>query len=184
LPGADRELEAALSRLVPARPSFTAQDIMAQSLREAQDARRSAGRQAWVWRGVAGALAASLLFAILARAPASLPPRVIVKVVHVPSPITSAQQARSGGIDSVWTSAPATSPDIQASNGGYLELRDRVLVCGLTGIPESSPAAAGAGQPVRVRAFGPPAAAPSTSPDALHALLQSFARPFIFGDPL
>lgn len=123
----EQEAEAALSALRPARPTVDLQRITIAA------ARRSASHQVWLWRGIAAALGAGLVLALVLH-PA---PRTVEKYVYVRPPEAVPQQVaqRSG-------SEVAQTPPFELFTGagnGYLAIRDHVLVLGAQGLPRLRP---------------------------------------------
>lgn len=182
------EMQSALARLEPIRPSFSAAEVVARTLREADEARRRANRQAWIWRGFAAGLAACLAMALRVHTPAPSPPRVIVKLVHDRANedraahdriVQSVAEWMTGSAEPTssvsWGVSPASDSSLSLS--ASLLLRDRVLAGGLLALPSNGTASSG----TRVRA-GEIHNAPAAGPGPLHAFLQSFERSFVSGD--
>jgi hypothetical protein len=132
----ERELAETMARLRPIRPGLSRDAILLETYR------RAARRQAWLWRGVAAALAAGLALSVVLRPP----PRTVEKVVYVqPKPTSQEPPAESMPL-----STRIDEPPPPASQP-YLALRYDVLAWGMTALPRGSPA----------RAVAPPAALPS-----------------------
>lgn len=116
---AERELEAAISRLMPAAPSFGPQQIEVRGL-IARERRRTR-----VWQGVAAALTVGLGAALWLRA--AVPPRTLEKIVI--REVERPAEVR-------WTAAPPREPDravvsfASPADYAYLQLRQRVLTRG------------------------------------------------------
>ena len=120
----DREFEQALASIRPVRPALTRDQVLMETYR------RAARRQAWLWRGIAAALAAGLALSLLVR-PA---PRRIERVVYQPPPATVIQPLAAGD-------GGMAAADMPRVSGGYLTLRQDVLAYGLAALTRSAPAA-------------------------------------------
>jgi hypothetical protein len=124
----EREAEAALSALRPARPAFDVQRVAIEA------ARRSALRQVWLWRGIAAALGTGLVLALVLRPS----PRTVEKYVYIPPPEAVPQQVAQRPVRS---EVAPTIPFELLTRGGtdYLSIRDDVLVLGVRGLPRLRP---------------------------------------------
>jgi hypothetical protein len=123
----EQEAEAALSALRPARPAVDLQRITMEA------ARRSASHQVWLWRGIAAALGAGLVLALVLRPG----PHTVEKYVYVSPPEAVPQQVaqRSG------PEVAQTPPFELLTRGGndYLSIRDDVLALGVQALPRLRP---------------------------------------------
>lgn len=149
----ERELAEAMAGLRPTRPGLTRDGILLETYR------RAGRRQAWLWRGVAAALAAGLVLSIVLRPP----PKTVEKVVYVPTvPASDAAPVASA------TSPPRTYEPAPPTSEHYLALRHDVLAWGMSGLPRTT----------TPRPTAPtPAAAPMVAPGepgTLYDLLKPF----------
>lgn len=123
----EREAEAALSALRPARPAIDVQRIAIEA------ARRSAAHQVWLWRGIAAALGAGLVLALVLRPG----PRTVEKLVYVSPREAVPRQGTQPPASEV---APIHSFELLTRGGNdYLSIRDDVLVLGVQGLPRLRP---------------------------------------------
>lgn len=123
----EREAEAALFALRPARPAIDLQRIAIEA------ARRSALRQVWAWRGIAAALGAGLVLVLVLRPG----PRAFEKYVDVRPPEAAPHQIAQRSSSEV-----ARTPAFELLRGtasGYPAIRDHVLVLGAQGLPQLRP---------------------------------------------
>ncbi len=112
---AEREVELALTGLMPIEPAIHRDRLMFEA------GRRSAGRTRHTWQAVAAVLAASLALSVL------------LPTTHRPVPMTQHEP-----IAVTQTSIPLTAT-VPASASGYLEVRRRVLDEGLNALPTCRP---------------------------------------------
>jgi len=182
LPAAEREMAATLASLRPASPSG-ADAWVERAL--AGPVVRSSGRQLWVWRGIAAALAVGLGGALLLRPEPRVVERVVVREVAVretvPTPpiemeqLTGAAPARAGWPARVLAdlfggpvAGVVEAPDSDRADESYVALRARVVERGVdvlrpaAGAPSGRPGAVvtigGADDVARGRVGGAPRA--------------------------
>ncbi len=118
---ADRELELALGDLKPASPTITAMSVLEKSLQMAEQARRIARLQTWIWRA-GTAIAATLALVAWLRTTPMPTERVVIKVVH---------EDRASA-----ASAHDSRRDVSQEARAYLILRQQVLKDGLAALPD------------------------------------------------
>jgi hypothetical protein len=121
----EREFEQDLSALIPLKPRFDAQQIWVTAIA------RKEHRRVWFWRGVSGALAASLLVTLWARNPASPPPSHEQYSRQSKTPSIAPAHAIE---TSVIPDSPVDLPPA-ASSDSYFLMRQRVLQAGLGPVP-------------------------------------------------
>jgi len=163
----DRDLELTLGRLRPARGQLHTPKVLLEAVRRAKQ------REVWLWRGVAAALGAGLVLALLLRPT----PPTREKVVLIPTPPMPTPQPKLHEPPAAVEPRPITEPDsdLAATMGDdYLTLRNRVLALGLRGLP---PPPEWAPPPHSEQAGSSAAIVPSPEPDSL---LNRF-RPFAHG---
>lgn len=147
----DREAAELLGSLRPSRPGLSRDAVLLETYR------RAARRQAWLWRGVAAALAAGLVLSVALRPQ----PKTVQTVVYVPiAPAAVAPQIASA--------APPHLDELPPASQQYLALRHDVLAWGMAALPRTAaaPATAAPTPP-------PPLIAPEQSP-MLYDLLKGF----------
>ncbi|HEX4795068.1 MAG TPA: hypothetical protein VH370_14840 [Humisphaera sp.] len=135
----ERQFERSLSRLPAARLRFDDRQIWAIATARAEH------RRVLFWRGVSGALAASLALALWARfprqplAPSPIPTGGIV--------LHTAPTTHDTDVNPVFVSWPVRS-DINATTDDptYLQVRQRVLTRGLNGVSPTNHQSAAAGE--------------------------------------
>jgi hypothetical protein len=122
---AEREFELALAKLRPAPPGIDPAELAWRA------AQRRASRSLWAWRGLAGALAAGLLIAVMLR-PA---PQVIERVTVV-------ERDRPRHVET-------PRPVSHLGGSSYLLLREKVLSEGIDALAVPTPPPARAVDPPR-----------------------------------
>ena len=147
----DREGAELLGSLRPSRPGLTRDAVLMEAYR------RSAHGQAWLWRGIAAALAAGLVLSVTIRPQ----PKTVQTVVYVPVAPAAVPQP-------VESAAPPHLDELPPPSQQYLALRHDVLAWGVAALPRTVTAPATA-----LPTPPPPLIAPEQSP-TLYDLLKGF----------
>lgn len=128
--GSDREMEQLLGGLTPVRPTLDASAILAEAARRNQAALCAARRQVWLWRAVAGAVAASLALVIWTERSAKPADRSGNPIIHIDSmPTTGSTATNEESHQS--PAPPSLAPLPPLPTCAYLVLRQQVLTRGL-----------------------------------------------------
>ena len=152
------EIEQLLGGLVPVRSTLDAATVVAEAARRSEIAARAARQQAWLWRGVAAALAASLIvMAWIQRIDPSAgdaPQTTTMRALHGDSPADAANPQAG---EPAMAATPADSA-VPPAAGAYLVLRQRVIAQGLEALRDAPTSGAQPieddPQPQSYRAFG------------------------------
>jgi hypothetical protein len=133
LDGAEREVEAALASLRPARPGIDRDELMFTA------GYRSARFKLWLWRSAAGSLAAMLLLSIFIRpqlpaSPSSPSGGQLVRQAEPASqPPLPMERIDNRVLEILW--ALGNQPDQSPRSQNYLSIRQAVLKSGLSALP-------------------------------------------------